>query len=121
MKSRWIEHRGKRVFLADWAGFGYDVDALEAEVEEMNALTFAQPRNSMLVVIDFRGTAGCTGAMSLFKMNAVETKACTRRAAVVGVTGYRRPLLDAVSLFSGRAFGSFSDLDKAKDWVVEVD
>lgn len=121
MKSKWIEHRGKRVFLADWAGFGHDVDALEAEVAEMKALSSVQPRNSMLVIIDFRGTAGCTGAMTLFKSNAVETKACTRKAAVVGVTGYRRPLLDAVSLFSGRAFGSFSDLDQAKDWIVEAD
>ena len=119
MKSKWIEHKGKRIFYADFANFAYDVRALEAEIEEAEAVLCAQPKSSTLTITDVRGTVVSKEAMQLFKSSAARTQPYERKAAVVGVTGYRKVLLDAVSLFSGQTFGAFNDLEEAKDWVVE--
>ena len=121
MKSRWIEHKGKRVFYTDYIDLGYDANALEAEMKEAEAIVCAQPENSVLIIIDTRGTVGSKEAMELLKSSAVRTKPYFRKAAVVGITGYRKVLLDAISLFSGQPFGSFNDPEEAKDWVVEAD
>ena len=120
MKSKWIEHKGKRIFYADFANFGYDVDALEAEMKEVDALLCTLPKNSVLTITDVRGTVASKEAVQLFKASAAETQPYELKAAVVGVTGYRKVLLDAVSLFSGQSFGAFNDLEEAKDWVVEA-
>ena len=34
MKSYWIEHKGKRTFIADYSGFKADADGLRADLEE---------------------------------------------------------------------------------------
>ena len=121
MKSKWIEHKGKKIFYLDFSGFGYDVSALEAEMKEANPIVCAQPENSTLVITDVRGTVASKEAMPLYKAVAAKTKPYARKSAVVGITGYRKVLLQAVAIFSGRSFGSFTDLDEAKDWVVEED
>ena len=121
MKSRWIEHKGKRVFYCDWTDLGYDVSALEAEVNECNRLTVAQPPNSMLSIIDVRGTVASKEAMEVFKSSSAKGKPFVRKSAVIGITGFKKVLLEAVSAFSGQSFGTFNDLEEAKDWVVKAD
>ena len=121
MKSRWLEHKGKRIFYCDWSDFGYDVSALEAEVDECNRLTLAQPRNSMLSIVDVRGTVASKEAMQVFKSSSAKSKPFVRKSAVIGITGYKKVLLEAVSAFSGQSFGIFNDLEEAKDWVVGTD
>ena len=121
MKARWIEHKGKRIFYGDCTDFGYDVDAIKAEMDEALPEIRAQPKNSMLVIIDVRGTVGSREAMQVFKEYSVKTKPYQRKVAVIGITGYRKVLLDAVSFFSGRSMVPFNDLEQAKDWIVEED
>jgi hypothetical protein len=121
MKSRWFEHRGKRIFLTDYSNFGADTSALGAEIEAAEEATFAQPENSMLVIVDIRDTIASKGAMQLFKVSAARTKPHVRKAAIVGITGYKKVLIEVVSIFSGRSFVPFTSLEEAMDWIVEGD
>ena len=121
MKSKWIEHKGKRILYCDWSGYGYNVDALEVEVEACDEVTVAQPKNSMLGLVDVRDTVASNEAMRVFKQSAGRGKDYVRKSAVVGITGFKKVLLDAVSIFSGQSFGAFTDLEEAKDWLVEGD
>jgi hypothetical protein len=121
VKSKWIKHKGKRIFYSDCTDFGYDARTLQTEIEEVDAIVCAQPENSVFVIVDVRGTVLSSEAVQLFKAAAVETKPYARKTAVVGITGYRKVLSDAVAFFSGRSFGVINDLEEAKDWVVEGD
>ena len=75
----------------------------------------------MLVIVDVRGIIATRDITRLFKLSAVKTRPYERKTAVVGITGYKKVLLDAVAFFSRRSFGAFYDLDTAKDWVIETD
>jgi len=47
-----------------------------------------------------------------------ENKPYVIAAAVVGITGLKEIILDAVAKFSRRNFKIFDNLDEAKDWLV---
>jgi hypothetical protein len=119
MRSKWIEHKGKQIFYTDCTDFGYDSEALDAELQAACAVVCSQPQRSALVITDIRGTVASQEAMPIFKRAAVVTEPYAHKAAVIGITGYRKVLLDAVSIFSRRSLIPFNDLDEAKDWIVE--
>jgi len=50
MKSHWVEHQGKRVFIAEYSNFGMNSAALQQEVTEILAELEKQPPNSVMVV-----------------------------------------------------------------------
>jgi hypothetical protein len=121
VRSKWIEHKGKQVFYADYTNLGHDASALEAELEAALEVVCAQPEHSVLVIVDVRGTIATGEVVRLFKLSAVKTGPYERKTAIVGITGYKKVLIDAVAFFSGRSFGAFYDLDAAKDWVIETE
>lgn len=50
MKSRWIEHRGKRVLLADYSDFGVNAAALQQEIDVLLDLLRQEPLHSVRVI-----------------------------------------------------------------------
>jgi hypothetical protein len=115
MKSRWITHAGKSIFHIDLSDFWTDVDALKAELDEASAITCQQPENSLLVLTDVRGTVLSTEVLNIGKESSARTTKHVHKTAVLGISGFRKVLLDAVSRFSGQCFAVF---EEAKDWLV---
>jgi len=56
MKSLWIEHEGKRIFYADYSGFGSDHLALQQEADEAVGVIAGEPDKSVLVLVSFENT-----------------------------------------------------------------
>ncbi len=101
MKSKWIDHRGAKILLADYSGFGGVLEQLKPEVESASELTLMEPKNSVLSLVNVDGTSGTPEIMDFLKTAAVRTKPHVRKMAVVGVQGYKKILLRAVTAFSG--------------------
>jgi len=118
MQSEWITHKGKRIFYSNLSGFHTDVTALGAEIDESDTVICQQPENSILVLVDVRGSVGSTEVVQLFKDSSIRTKKYVRKTAVIGISGFRKVLLDAITRFSGRNATTFDDLDAAKDWLA---
>ena len=121
MQSEWITHKGKRIFFTNLSGFQSDVEALGAEIAAAGDIICQQPENSVLVLVDIRDTVGTTEAVQLLKASSLGTKKHVRKTATVGVSGFRKVLLDAINRFSGRNVTLFDDLDAAKDWLIGPD
>ncbi len=121
MQSEWITHKDKLIFLSNLSGFHTDAAALGAELAEGDVIVCQQPENSLLVLVDIRDTVGSAEAVQLLKDSALETKKHARKTAVVGISGFRKVLLDAINRFAGRSIVTFNDFDAAKDWLVEPD
>lgn len=120
MKSHWITHKGKRVFIFDCSNFGSDVAALEAETEAVAAVVTKEPLNSVLAVSNSMGTVGTPAAMRILERLVSRTSRHVQKRAVVGVTGLRRFLVDAMNRVSGgKPFSNFETVEEALDWLVK--
>jgi hypothetical protein len=113
-----MQHRGQRFMYSNFSGFGRDVDALRAEVVAADDEICRQPKDSVLVLVDVRGTTTSTQAVDVFRESATRTKGWVIRHAIIGVTGIQKILARAVARFSGEELVLFDDVDEAKDWLV---
>jgi len=119
MRSKWIEHKGKKIFYQDFSRQFYDVTAVKTELDEVQKIVIAQPKNSVLVLSDFRDTS--VGSDLLASMNAASnaTKDYVHKTAVLGVTGMKQKLADLLTVLTGQPLKYFDDIEEAKDWLVQ--
>ena len=119
MRSTWIEHKGKRIFYQDFSKNFYNSAAVKAELHEVQKVVTAEPRDSVLVLSDFRDTT--VGSDLLASMNAASaaTKAYVHKTAVLGVTGMKRKLADLLTALTGQPLKYFDDIEAAKNWLAE--
>lgn len=117
MKSHWMTHKGKRIFFADYSHM--NPDELKDEGASIVSVLSREPKNSVLSLVDVRGTFGTTDAMENFKAITSKTKIYVHKRAVIGVTGIRKLLLKALNQFVNQDSVAFDSVDKALDWLVE--
>jgi hypothetical protein len=120
MKSHWIEHKGKKVFIADYSGFGPDSEALRAEIEPAIEVLAQQPLDSTLVVALLDGTAATISNSKILKDLLPKSNAHVHRRAVVGMTGTQFFLLNSFNKITGRApVTTFGTLEQALEWIIQ--
>ena len=119
MRSTWIEYNGKEIFYQDFSKHFYNASAVKTELEEVQRVVTAQPKDSVLVLSDFRDTN--VGSELLASMNAASdaTKVYVRKTAVLGVTGMKRKLADLLTALTGQPLKYFDDIETAKKWLTE--
>jgi hypothetical protein len=118
MKSKWINHKEKKIFFADYSDFEKDFEKLKKEVTQANAIMVREPKRSLLLLVNVHGTTGTAEITFFLKDAAIQVKANVRKAAVIGVSGVRLALLRSVSYLSGMDIRPFDDIESAKDWLV---
>jgi hypothetical protein len=119
MRSTWIEHKGKKIFYQDFSKNFYNAAAVKVELAEVQKVVTDQPKDSVLVLSDFRDTS--IGNELLASMNAASaaTKAYVHKTAVLGVTGMKRKLADLLTALTGQPLRYFDDMEAAKNWLAE--
>lgn len=118
MKSQWIEHKGKKLFLADYSHFT-NLDSLKAEVDYATSITINEPKASVLLLVDVSGTMADSDMVDYIKDSAGKDDDNMKKVAVVGVSGYRRIFLRAVIQFTRLSVKTFDEAEDAKDWLAE--
>lgn len=119
MRSQWIEHNGKKIFYQDFSKLFYNSATVKVELEEVQKVVKAEPKNSVLVLTDMRDTN--VGSDLLPSMNAASaaTKEYVLKTAVLGVTGAKRKLADLLTALTGQPLKYFDDIESAKRWLTE--
>lgn len=51
MRSKWIEHRGVKIFYQDFSGLLYDLAGLKRELTAVQAQVVQYPKNSLFLLI----------------------------------------------------------------------
>lgn len=118
MRSRWIDHKGKNVFYQDFSGLMYDAAALKKELTQVQAEVISHPKNSLLILSDFRDTNMTSEMMPILNAASAITKDHVRKTAVLGVTGVKRTLADLLTRLTGQPLKYFDSEVAAKDWLV---
>jgi hypothetical protein len=119
MRSMWIEHNGRKIFYQDFSKHFFNSGAVKTELEEVQQVVTAQPKDSVLVLSDFRDTN--VGSDLLASMNAASaaTKSYVHKTAVLGVTGMKRKLADLLTALTGQPLKYFDDIEAAKNWLIQ--
>jgi hypothetical protein len=119
MRSQWIEYNGKKIFYQDFSKLFFNSTAVKAELEEVQKIVKAEPKDSVLVLTDMRDTN--VGSDLLPAMNAASTatKDYVHKTAVLGVTGVKRKLADLLTSLTGQPLKYFDDMEAAKRWLAE--
>ncbi len=119
MKSRWVEHRGHRVFIADFSHFDLDSAGLQAECNQIIEALRREPLHSVLSISDAEGTVASPANLNVLKNLLPHSNRYVRRRAVIGVNGARRTFIDIINkLTGGTRFVTFDSLEQALDWIV---
>ena len=122
MRSKWITHRGRRILYSDYTRYSVeDFSALQEELAAVETEICSQPEDSVLLITDVTGSVASREAVELFKESAARSKKHVFKNAVIGITGLKKILFDAVVRFSGQNARAFDDLQKGKDWLAGQD
>lgn len=119
MRSKWIEHKGKKIFFQDFSNLEYDTDAIKRELEQVQAEVVSHSKDSLLVLSDFRGTHITGEIMPILNASSTQTKDHVHKTAVLGVTGVKRALADFLTSLTGQQLKYFATEYAAKDWLIE--
>lgn len=120
MRSKWISHKDRQIFWQDFSNHDVlDTDAVKEELLAVKEIVTQEPKNSVLVLADFRNTQIGKELMDLMIDGSNLTKAHVRKTAVLGVFGTKRILAEALTRFTGQPLTFFDDAEKAKDWLIE--
>lgn len=119
MKSGWQTHKGKQIFICQYASLS--LEELQAEVNAVDAFIGDQSLRSVCMLTDLRGQEPSRRIVSIFIKSASFTKKFLRKSAVIGIdlNGKRKALFDAVIEITGANVVLFEDAEKAKDWLAE--
>ncbi|HET6231708.1 MAG TPA: hypothetical protein VFE05_16660 [Longimicrobiaceae bacterium] len=117
-RTRFIEHRGKRILLMDYTGIRAPAEALEA-IEASKGVVRLQPPKSLRVITDVTGSHYDSTVVAALKELASHNTPFVTASAVVGVTGLMRVVLSGIIMFSKRKIQTFDTREAAMEWLVQ--
>jgi hypothetical protein len=118
MRSKWIEHNGKKIFYQDFSGHFFNSVPARAELSEVQEVVVREPLNSVLVLTDLRDTQVDSSLVSAMNTASARTKTHVRKVAVIGVGGVKRTLGDLLSRLTGQPLMYFNTEEDAKEWLA---
>ena len=120
MRSKWIEHKGKRILYQDFSNQLYNSSVVLDELSQVQQIVLAEPMDSVCVLSDFRDTHIGSTLLKPMDEASARTKAHVHKTAVLGVTGMKRKLADMLTAITGQPLKYFDDEEAAKDWLAEA-
>lgn len=121
MKSHWMEHQGKRIFYADYSGFGDDHASLHDEVEQAVSAIALEPLKSVLVLVNFEGSEPTFANLNVMRRLVPRSNRSVIRRALLGLSGASRFFITTFSnVTGGTPVVAFDSREKALEWLVRA-
>jgi hypothetical protein len=111
-----IKHNGKELLYLDFSNCK-PIDVFLV-IDEAKKTIRTRPENSVLTLTDVTNMRFDDRVTQQMKEFTTHNKPYVRAAAVVGVEGVKKIILNAVMLFSKRKFHTFDTVDSAKNWLA---
>lgn len=115
-RIQFIQHKAEKILHLDFTHA--KADEVIQIIQEATRVIAAQPANSLRTLTDVTGMSFNAQASEAMKEFARHNKPFVTAAAVVGVTGLKQIIYNAVLKFSGRNLVAFDSSEEAKDWLV---
>jgi len=115
-RIRFVQHNGKEILFLDFSEC--KAGEVPALIAESKTVIRTKPANSLLTLTDVTNTRFDDNVTAGMKEFAAHNKPYVKAAAVVGITGLKKILFDAVMVFSKRKIHAFDSVEQAKAWLV---
>lgn len=121
MKSRWVTHKGKRIFIADYSEHGTNLDVVQVEVAAVIETISQEPYDSVMALTDTSYTyaVDVQSWKTLLKNAFPKVNPYIKKRAMVGVSEHRKYLVPLfVTVTGAKPYRIFQRMEKALDWLV---
>jgi hypothetical protein len=117
MSMEWITHHGKKILYIKYADMPLS-DQL-AQIDQATQALVDSGSHENLTLTDVIGMIVKEEFIEHSKEKGKISAQYTKKAAIVGIEGVRKILLQAVNAVSGNPRVPFPTVEEAKDWLVE--
>jgi hypothetical protein len=114
-RIRFIKHQQKQVLVVDFSRPGEAERIARALPDRVTA----EPRGSVLLLVDFGGASFDAEALRAMKEAAVFNKPHIKKSAWIGLGGMSKGALEDIQKFSRREISPFVNREEALAWLVE--
>ncbi len=115
-RLRYVEHRGKRILLADVSTCSEE--QLAECIKTVPQFVTQQPEHSVLLLGDFTGTHFTKGTIEQLKIAAVFDRPHVSKAAWVLSDNLHKVVLESIRNFSAREIAVFATREEALDYLA---
>lgn len=117
MPISYITHQGRKILHVDFAGIKDKQKVIE-NLEEMVKF-YKSSFDEIYLLLDISGTFTDPEIMNKLKTYGKEYfRGKSKKRAILGVTGIKKLLLNAYSLFTGTEVATFDSLEEAKNYLA---
>ncbi len=116
-RVQFIQHKGRKILHLDFTN-KKSLEVLPL-IEQAKAAISSQPPKSVFTLTDVTGMGFNSESTDALKKFVDHNKPFVAAAAVVGVTGLKQIILNAIMKFSGRHLHAFNSVDEAKEWLAK--
>jgi len=116
-RTRFVDHRGKRILVLDFSRVRDPAETLGAIVRAREVVARHPPR-SLLVLTNTREGRYNAAVLQALKELATHNAPYVRASAVSGMSGLHRIAFLAILTFSGRRIQVFDLEEDALDWLA---
>jgi len=109
----------KKIFYQDFSKLFFNSSVVKTELEEVQKIVMAEPKDSVLVLTDLRDTNMGSDLLPAMNAASAATKDYVRKTAELGVAGVKRKLADLLTALAGQQLKYFDDIETAKNWLIE--
>lgn len=121
MKSRWIIHNDKRIFIADYSELDKNLDALRIEIAAVIETISREPPDSVLALTDIHYTyaTDVRSLTALLEDSFPKANRYIKKRAMIGLPECRRYLLQLFVPLTGlKQYRIFNRMREALDWLT---
>ena len=121
MKSRWIIHNDKRIFIADYSEHDNNLDPLRIEVAAVIETLKQEPPDSVLALTDVHYTyaTDICSLTALLEDSFPKVNPYVKKRAMIGLPECRRYLVPLFTPLTGsKPYRMFNKMGDALDWLT---
>jgi hypothetical protein len=115
-RARFIEHKGKRMYLIDASNL--DADAIIELADEVAKDVRAQPPGSVLTITHVKGATLDRKMMEKLRWLTDGNRPHVKAAAVTGLSPLHKFVFNTVKILARRDFHLFETPEQAKDFLA---
>jgi hypothetical protein len=120
MKSHWVEHKGKRIMIAEYSHFGSDSAGLKLEADYSIEMLHKEPLNSVMVISNVEGTHASLGNVQVLMDVLPISNQFVRKRCVIGASGMAWGFIETFNRLTGNApLRPFHSLEEGLDWIIQ--